>query len=1318
MKTKILILAANPKDTPRLRLEEEVREIDNGLTRSKKRNEFVLEQKLAVRPQDLRRAMLDFNPNIVHFCGHGEGKTGIIFENEVGHKQEVSGEALSNFFKLFADQVDCILLNACYSEVHAKAIVQHIDYVIGVEKEIGDKAAIEFSVAFYDALGAGRSIKFAYEMACSAIQIQGVKAHLTPLLLSGNKSTEQIKSEQFSSADKIDWGNAPDISLFFGRESELDIIKNMIIGENCRLIAILGIAGIGKTRLSIKLGKGGIGKTDLTVKLAKGIQDHFDYIVWRRLINAPPISELLSDIIKLISDQKIIDVPDDVSDQISIFLNYLKRNKCLIIFDNVEAILKGGNESGKYREGYEYYGELFKQIGEVLHKSCLIITSREKPYEISCLEGDKKPVRSLELKGLDKSAGKKIFESMGSYIASDNEWEQLIEFYDGNPLALELAANHIKEVFFGNVSDFLAQGKPLFNDLNDLLNWHFNRLSDLEKEVMYWLAINREPISFFELKEDIISPLSKEQISSTLQSLQRRIPLEKSFSRFALQPVLVEYLTRCLIEQIKNEITVGDYKVIEYIIKPVVEQSGEEIRGEKLALLNSHALLKALAKDYVRESQIRIILKPLIKRLLEKFGHQQALEKHFNQILLALREKSPRHPGYLAGNILNILCQMNKTLQGYDFSYVSIYQAYLQGIELKDINFSHADFSRSVFTKIFGNILSVAFSPDGQLLATCDSSGEIHLWRVADTQTILTLRGHNNWVRAGTFSPNGQYLASSSDDHTVRIWCVDNGKCSHVLEGHTDRVRSVAFSPDGQQIASGGSDNSIRIWNVYDGECLRNLEGHSDSVWSVAFSPDGQTLASGSKDQTVKLWDSHTGECLNTLQGHSGRVLAVVFTPSGDMLASGSSDSTVKLWSFPDGSCLNTLTDHNNWVYSLAFHPNGQNLASSSGDRTVRLWDIRYGKCLNTLHGHNTRVWSVAFSPDGQILASGSEDQIVKLWDVHDGKSLNTLQGYTNKVWSVRFSPDGQNIASSYEDRIIRVWNVHDGNCLYMQGHTNRVWSVDFSPDGQKIVSGSEDQTVRVWNTLEEKSLHTFLGDIKWVLSVAFSPDGHIIASGSGDNAVRIWDAHDGKCIHTFYGHTNAVWSVAFSPDGKNIVSGSTDRTIRIWDVSTGKCSSTLQGHADRVWSVVFSPDGRRIASASGDHTVKIWAIHDGQCLNTYHGHTNWVLAVSFSPNGRLVASAGEDHTVRIWDLHDGKCLHILRGHTDCVYSVSFEPNSTILASGSLDSTIKLWDISSGTCFRTIMAQRPYEKINITGATGITKAHKATLQALGAIDNE
>ena len=192
----ILMVAANPADST-LRMDIEVREIENGFKRAKRESEFEIKTQLAARSQDIRRAMLDLRPNIVHFCGHGSGERGIVFVQDDGTAKLVNDQTLSNFFELFADSIECVVLNACFSECQAQAIAKHIKVVIGMSDSISDKAAIAFTVAFYDAIGAGESYEFAYRLACNAIQWAGLQENLTPVLFLREEAGNKERFAQF-----------------------------------------------------------------------------------------------------------------------------------------------------------------------------------------------------------------------------------------------------------------------------------------------------------------------------------------------------------------------------------------------------------------------------------------------------------------------------------------------------------------------------------------------------------------------------------------------------------------------------------------------------------------------------------------------------------------------------------------------------------------------------------------------------------------------------------------------------------------------------------------------------------------------------------------------------------------------------------------------------------------------------------------------------------------------------------------------------------------------------------------------------------------
>jgi len=1095
-----------------------------------------------------------------------------------------------------------------------------------------------------------------------------------------------------------DWGEAPSIrGVFYGREAELSKLKQWVVEDNCRLLALLGMGGIGKTTLS--------------VKLADEVQENFEYFIWRTLRNAPPIQEMLANLIRFLSDERETNLPETVNGRVTLLIKYLREHRCLIILDNAETILQASLQearAGYYKEGYEGYGQLLRRLGEEPHQSCLVITSREKPKEFAPLEGEASPVRTMSVAGVGETEGQEILKDK-SLFGSQQNWAKLIENYSGNPLALKLVSETIRELFGGDIAAFLDEGEIIFGDTRNLLDQQFERASEFEKEIIYWLAIKREPVSLEELLDDIVRPLSKRELLEALKSLRRRSLIEKSAALFTLQPVVMEYITESIIEQVCQEITTG-----------------------KIALFMSHGLMGATVKDYVRDIQIRLILKPIRERLLSLFLSKTNIEDKLTQILEPLRDKFIIKPGYAGSNVLHLLCQLQTDLTSYDFSHLAVRQAYLQNVNLHQVSFAYSDLTRSVFAKNFATVLSVTFSRNGQLLATGDANGEIRLWRVINGQQLLLYQGHTNKVWSIAFNASGTTLISGSEDQTLKIWDVQSGECLKTLLGHTDRIWSVAFSPQGHTIASASEDQTVKIWDVQSGECLKTLSSHLNGVRSVDYSPDGTTLVSGSKDQTVKIWDVQSGECLKTLLGHTDRIWSVAFSPQGHTIASASDDQTVKLWDVDTGECLKTLSGHTNWVWSVDYSPQGEIIVSGSDDQTVRLWDVNTGKCLKTLPGHTDRIWSVAFSPQGRTIASTSDDQTVKLWDAATGRCLKTLKGYTNWVWCVAFSPNAPILASANDDYTVRLWDINTGQCLKtLQGHTNGVRSVAFSPDGQILASASDDQTIKLWNAKTGICLHTLKGHTNWVWSIVFSPNGQILASASDDQTVKLWDVNTGKCFKTLSEDINRIWFIAFSPKGDILAGASEDHTVKLWNVSTGESLKPLQGHTNWVRSVAFSPRGDILASASEDHTVRLWKANKDQRLEPLEpplrAHTDKVRAIAFSPRSYattneseqpsyILASAGDDHTVKIWDVTTGQCLQSLQGHIKRIWSVVFSPNGQFLASGGEDETVRIWNADTGECLKIFSIPKPYKDMDITGSIGLTAAQKVTLKALGAVE--
>lgn len=1097
-----------------------------------------------------------------------------------------------------------------------------------------------------------------------------------------------------------DWDNAVDASVFYGRETELAQLWQWIVAERSRVVGLLGIAGIGKSTIS--------------VKAAQQMQTEFETVVWRSLANAPSFDDLLTSLLKFLmplqGDDPII--PAKLDEKLSKLMQYLRVKRCLLILDNAETILHS-EQAGQWRSGYEAYGSFLRMLGETPHQSCCLLTSREKPQEIALLEGEQSVVRSLLLRGLTPDDGRAIFRQKGSFTGSETQWQTLINHYCGNPLALKIVAAATQDLFNGSIAEvlaYLAQGTFVFDDIHDLLSRQFNRLSEAEQKILYWFAIHREPVAIAEIRQNVVGAAAQQSVPQQVNSLLRRSLLEKIDGLFFLQPVVMEYVTERLIQQVCTEFVT-----------------------RQLDVWQSHSLIRAQTKDYVREIQLRLIMQPVMEWLLSSYRSVSEVESRARQLLAQQRQQ----PGYVAGNLINLLVQLKVDLRGADFAELGVRQADLRQICLAGVSFQNADLTESIFSENLNSAMSIDISPNGQTIAVGDSSGLVYLWQIATAQLSATFIGHTSWVWSVVFSPDGKTLASSSGDTTVRLWDVPTGQCLRVLKAHTGCVWSVSFSPDGQQLASGSDDQTVRVWNLR-GDCLQVLKGHTKNVYSVHFSPHNHTLASGSKDATIRIWDAMSGTCLNVLQGHPEGVHCVRYSPDGQCLASGSFDGSIQLWSgqlCSKTSKLNptVLNGHTNWVWGMAFSADGGILASGSDDGTVRIWNVQESRCINVLDDHTDDILAIALRDD--LMVTASQDQTVRLWNLH-GQSLKTWCGCTSGIRSLNLSPNGQTLASRGQDETVHLWHLQfepNTSPLHPYKTLRRTtdltaslssWTSDlsFNADGQTVATNGQDGFILVWH-VQTGALNQWSGHSAPIWTVRFNPTGQILASGSHDQTIRLWDMQTHQCVQVLRGHQDGVRAISFDAEGQSLASGSSDQTIRLWDVQTGECLRVLRGHTGGVFTLAFVPNDQQLVSGSFDQTIRLWDLKSGECIRVLRGHTDGVWSIALSPDHQTLVSGSGDQTVRLWNLQTGNCLKVLHEHTSGVTSVIFSsvgasPLSGIdsaILSGSDDRTIKLWDVATGRCMQTLMGNRLYEGMNIQGATGLTNAQKSTLKALGAL---
>jgi WD40 repeat protein/transcriptional regulator with XRE-family HTH domain len=1123
--------------------------------------------------------------------------------------------------------------------------------------------------------------------------LQDLVAPPAPIPLFPRAETQAPPADLEPAASRrVDWVGALDTSHFAGREVEVAELSQWILEERCRLVTLVGMGGIGKSMLASYLG----------LRLAA----HFEVVLWRSVRDAPACSELVADCITFCSETPPAAFPASLEQRITQLLSRLQARRCLLMLDNMETLLVSGDPEGNYLPGYEGYGRLIERLGESAHQSCVLLTSREKPREIEALEGPRGPVRSLRLVGLSQEAARSLLEDK-DLRGESSAWLQMIATYEGNPLALKIVGQAIVDLFAGEIVPFLQSGELIFNGIRAVLRQQVARLTPLEQMLLTWLAVVREWTSLDSLLYLLVPRPTRARVLEALEALSRRSLIERGQgASFTLQSVVMEYVTDALLDQLS-----------------------EEIVTQAMDHLHRYAVEQAQAKDYVREIQVRLLVRPLVERLRADLGSDSRVEDQCLSLLMHFRTEDGNRQGYGPANVISLLKSLRSDLRGLDLSRLAIRGAYLQGVGMQDANLSGALLRECVFSDAFDAITAVAISSSGQDWAALSRRGEVRVWREEGKMLHLVWQAHTDMTFALALSPDEHTLASGSTDCSVKLWEVESG----ALLGsgwHTQGTTCLALSPDGSLLASGGLDATVRLWEAPLGTPLEDIP-HPGPVFSLAWSPDGRLLASGDFAGTTRLWQrqqSGPARLWRTLSGHTNMVRGLAFAPDGSILVSASWDSTLKLWELASGRCLETLVGHTERVEALAWSPDGGTLASGGWDHTIRLWDGKLGTLRAVLQGHSGIVYGLAFTPESRHLLSGSDDGTLRLWEVERAQCMCVMQGSVATLRDLDWSPDGTQLASSGTDTLVAIWDVAGGRGgtrpRELRGHRWDVYGVAWSPDGTRLASCGSDHTIRLWDSTLGSCLQILReADSADALyfGLAWSPDGKRLACGTYQRGVQVWDMSTRSLRWADRAYGALLRHVAWSPDGTRVAGGGNDGSVSVWEATAGTLQRRLAGHQGAVMCVAWSPDGRRLASGGSGREggeLFVWDADSGKPVQAFEGHPGVVSALSWVPGGGLLVSGGSDGRLRWWEVQRGKCVRVREAHQGTVQAIKVSPDGSMLASCGDDGAIRLWDLESGEQLQTLRRDRLYERLTITGIQGLTQAEIATLRALGAVEDE
>lgn len=541
-----------------------------------------------------------------------------------------------------------------------------------------------------------------------------------------------------------------------------------------------------------------------------------------------------------------------------------------------------------------------------------------------------------------------------------------------------------------------------------------------------------------------------------------------------------------------------------------------------------------------------------------------------------------------------------------------------------------------------GNISALAFSPDGEFLASgAENENNVRVWEVGASSEARQLEGHSGWIRSLAFSPDGRLIASGSTDQTVIIWDAQNGSQIHTLEGHSDFLGAVAFSPDGDALASASRDGTVRLWDVRSGEQRDDFaftapenpaaEGGAP-FWltGVSFSPDGETIAVGSISGSVHLLDAATGRQEQELEGHAGWVVirGLSFSPKGDLLASASLDGTVHLWSTGTGADRGTLQQLGLRLLGLAWSPDGQRLVTSSDTAgNIAVWNVSNQEVEQSAILAQGAVTALAYSEDGALLGTGGANGSVKVHILADGRSVPLSGGAPTNQY-IGFLGENRLVAVSDGGSVVVITLTGSTDVRQLEGLDGFALTIAVSRDRRLLAAGNEQGDVTLWDGATLEEVRTLRGLGGPVYALAFNGDGSQLSAATNEPANRpkllVWDVASGDQRATFNEHAAPVTAIGM-PTGTNYVaSASGDRSVRIWDATSGDEVRSLEAPVEEGWysSIAFSPDGAVLVTGSRGGEVAFWNSETGERIGAINLGSGTILALAYRPDGGQVAVA------------------------------------------------------------------------------------------------
>jgi WD40 repeat protein/energy-coupling factor transporter ATP-binding protein EcfA2 len=1325
MTKTILFLAANPHSTTHLRLDQEARAIEAALRRAAQREQFTFIAKWAVRPEDLRRALLELQPQIVHFSGHGVADEGIVLEDATGAPIVVSTDALRQFFALFP-QVECVILNACYTDTQAEAIAETVPAVIGMRQAAGDSAAKTFSIGFYDALGAGQTIEFAYQLACNALALAGVPDQLSPVLLARPVSNRvpqfEVVAAPFKGLQYFDVGDAP---LFFGREQ---LVKELVghLGQHT-FLAVIGASGSGKSSV-VRAGLiPALQAGESFGEPVNGVKSSRHWHVHILTPTATPLESLALSLTR--NSQSVLATSTLLNDlqQDTRTLHLYARRLCapnqrlLLVIDQFEELFT----LCKAREMRMRFIDQLLTAAQAEGVTTVIIALRADFYGHCANHVGLRQAIERKQKFIG-AMGREELRRAIEEPAKRNGWqfeEGLVDellndigatpYQQPEPGALPLLSHALLETWLrrernlltfrgyraaGAVQGAIAKtAESFFLQLatpsqQEIARTVFLNLTEFSAEA----NVTRRRVKLAEL----ISPSQEEaavNVVLTQLAAARLVTLSTDEVEVAHEalirewPRLREWLT-------DNQENLHTRRRLTQAAKEYNESGKDQellYRGERLSQalawvahyaqwLNENELGFIEASQAAQQAQLRAKRRQTFA-LLAILGI--ALTLATAAAIFGLQSTQRRQEILsrdLAGDARRLLMDdpelsLMLAQQALSITHTSEAEEVLrQALQQSRVRQTH--FYSST------NLTVVDFTADQILFATANDRGQIVIREAATGQQRYSVLDNSVPIRTLQFSPTEPHLLATSDmSGTLQIWNIMSGGSPFHPYEMGQPALSLAFRPDGEALFVSFRP-AIWIWEMRQGQ-FRELWPLAD-VTQMVFSPDARTLIAATETGEIRFWDFQQAREIRGWPGHREAITALAISDDGLWLATAGADEIVRVWAVADTTNRPRFEfpGHASVVWMLRFSPDGTCLASAGQDETAYVWPLTTQDAPIRLAGHQQLVLGVSFPKNASASVAGScGDQLVTVtnagtlrhWAIDAAFEYQGWQLGASPLQSLALAPDGKMIIAAGDQGLIQQIDRSTGQYQTILTLPTRINDVAFNPQGDRLAVASAGGRAQMVDLMTQKLL-TLPIAADSVFAVDFRPpDGQQVATGDSTGAIHLWDSYTGQRVPelAFATHHGAVNSLAFSHTGTDLLSGGADGELRWWTLQTNQpISYQLSLRADNavrgalnhnsVWLAGGDANGNLQIFRQGTASAQIAKLHRGP-----------IYALTFSADGQQLATGGADGQIGIWHVTEQRLLQVIQSTIGQVSDLAFlnTLDGDAVAATGTDGTLRFY---------------------------------------------